>query len=365
MNNRVTRVLMVLILLGLLCSMCYDMVTLVSWLWGKPDQVLHLVSFLTFWIPLLSVPGCCLFAHICNAAQDYSMSRAHGRRNTLHDDSFDHWYVVFHPNFVARRIQYLTSANSSKRIILSAMFLALCFSWAIANTGFEWLNYFISKYHRYHGFKNYFHLCISGVSLLVFGCFCYVIHLLRDSLDVEYNQVLYFLLKHQNDVDKCRHRIVELYRDYRILRRFIRSWMIFILSCASLGLTTHVSWNYAVYTDLRNDASDGPFSDDYYKKVIAAWTNILIGSEKFMILFLPLLALGGFNIEKSWKQFSHAIVLFRVDEYNDFWKKLYKTVHEIHPAFSSATVTFVWCVFSWFLGLHLGDQNTNYQSIGQ
>ncbi|XP_072042506.1 uncharacterized protein [Amphiura filiformis] len=363
-NNSITRLITILVLVGLLCGMCYDMIILVHWLWGKQDDVLHLVSFLTFWIPLLSVPGCCLIAHVCNVIQDYSMSRSRKQKQPLDDDAFDHWYRVFHANFVARRIQYMssTSSKSTKRVIMSSTFLALCFSWAIANLGFECLNYFISKYHKYHDFLNYFHLGITGLSLLMFGCFCYVIHLLRDSLDCEYNQVLGFVLNNQNQVDKCRHRIVELYRDYRILRKFIRSWMILILACATLGLTVHVSWNYAVYTRLRNDPENESFESEHYHKVITAWTNILIGSEKFMILFLPLLALGGFNIENSWRQFSHAIVLFRVEKYNSFWKKLSKIVYEIHPPFSSATVTIAWCVFGWFFGLHLGEQNTNYES---
>ena len=343
-NHRLSRFIAITSLLLLLCTMCYDMTILVSWLWGKPDQVLHLVSFLTFWIPLLSVPGCCLIAHVCNVVSD---------------DSSTQWFGVFNPNFIARRLQFLlrSTVKSKKRVIPSVTFLLLCFAWALSNTGFELLNYYVSKYQRYRDFKNYVHLVTTTISLIMFGCFCYLLHLLRDSLDFEYNQVLAFIMKHQNRVDLCRCRVVELFRDYRILRKVIRTWMILILSCATLGLTVHVSWNYAVYTRIRN----GDLSHQTHQvRFVQSWTNILIGSEKLMLLFLPLLALGGYNIENSWKQFYHAICLFRAEEFDSFWKKLSKMVYEIHPPFSSATVTIVSCVVGWFFGLHLGEQNTNY-----
>ena len=196
------------------------------------------------------------------------------------------WTTALHPRYVVKRLQYLTPTSGATW----KPFLIVCMAWPLFNSLYRACIYifFVER-------KTILHvkitLCTNGIAAVLWGCFCYLVILLRLSICTQLHLDVTFLRKHLGKHDICRNRLGMSLDEYGSLCNLCAMWMIFTVSMNSLGLVTHTGWNYLLYS--------GTIAMTPTKFHV----NLLIWSELLMFLTLPLMAVGGLDLRQIWEDF--------------------------------------------------------------
>ena len=279
------------------------------------------------------------------------------------------WYEVLHQDYIARRLRCL----AGRRFPLPAlMFLSFSMTWVFANNSLQVANLIHYLNATGHGnasevvpasgnepiprqifkmFKTALDFAVSIIGLPIYASFWYYVLVTRRALTAEFNLVLVFVKRNEGNLDWCRRRIVEINHEFCVLRGVLARLMPFIMATAVLGLTVHISWNYNVYSEDKENLAN--------ENLII---NIFIFSEKFMLLILPLLAVGGLSIDHVWLQFKYALSRQRSCEYEEFWARLLNFTTELYAENKGHNLTLFLSVISLYLGRNISDQKLDYSS---
>ncbi|XP_022105781.1 uncharacterized protein LOC110987393 [Acanthaster planci] len=332
--------------------------------WGQLRGVTHLVSFLAYSVILVGV------AFVCMASWTmHYFSRLPGKAG--------HWYNMLHVDYVARRLRCL---SGSKLRLPASLFLTFSMVWAVVNVFFQVLNvvqYLISTDNStsscteglnkesagnliespdYHGFllvKTVLGVVTAVLCLPSYASFWHYVLVIRQGLTAELNLVLVFIKHNEGRLDWCRRRIVEIHRELAVLRHVMAGLMPFIVASGVLGVTVHISWNYNVYSDNKRCLAEENLL-----------INIFIFSEKFMVLILPLVAVGGLNVDHIWFQFMYALSRQKNTDHEEFWDRLLHFTKELDPEHNGMDITVLLSVVSLYLGRNLTGQQVNYFGVG-
>ncbi|XP_038051408.1 uncharacterized protein LOC119724427 [Patiria miniata] len=335
--------------------------------WGDLRQVTHFVSFLSYGGILLGVAWVCTASNVLQYVR-----RAPG--NSCR------WYNVLHADYIARRLRCLTGR---KFRLPASMFLTLSILWAVVNVAFQVVSLVqflnsgnlkpekmssnttcptvvpqTAEYAVFVFVKTFLGMVIAAIGLPIYAAFWHYVLVMRKGLTAELNLVLVFVKNNEGRVDWCRRRVVEIHREVSLLRRILVRLMPFIVATGVLGLTVHISWNYNVYSDSEHEKCQKNLAKD--NLII----NIFIFSEKFMVLFLPLLAVGGLNIDHIWQQFTYALSRLKNSDHEEFWDRLMHFTKELDPEHKDIDLTVVLAVVSLYLGRNLTGQQLDYTKSG-
>ena len=326
--------------------MTYDLSYWLIKQWGKSDDLLHLVSYLTFLFQVFAVPVTCFLARL-RSLSPFS-PRTNSRRGLPSLDCVA----------IYRRAFYLQSPCS----VMSCLKFALFLSWPLANGTLR----LIYDYSTPPGNGTatggnakttlpdhvIIHEEISHwaavIGYLQYGTFCYLIYILRRSSQWELSMVTHFVGENSSPVsnlDVCRNRISDAHADFRVLRDLIALWMAFTMAVATWGITAHFTWNYAIYTDCH-------FTKEGAKYI--PFFNFMIWSQKVMFFVLPYVALGGLNLQYLWKHFRYNLSRMRREAQDSmFWSPLMYYTKEINFSARALKPTLLFSVAGLFLGLQL------------
>ena len=329
--------------------------------WGRIQYISHLVSFLAFGV---IVVGVALICTVSNAMQYFRSGPMKGGS----------WYEVLHQDYVARRLRCL----AGRRFPLPAvMFVVSTMVWVFANNVMQ----VVILVQSLHGnssssinttskpipstemtpvrsstfvfLNTTMVVVVAIISLPIYAFFWYYVLVMRTALTAEFNLVLVFIRRCKGNIDPCRRRVVEIYRDFRLLYNILTGLMPFIVASSVLGLTAHISWNYHVYSEPKKNVARENFL-----------INIFIFSQKFMVLIIPLLSVGGLNINYIWLQFQYALSRQRSSDHEEFWDHLLNFTTELHTEHKGHSLTIILLVISLYLGRNLEDQNLDYRNNG-
>lgn len=350
-RRSVGTIVSMLFMVVLTFGMCYNTVLYFRYLFGREDEVMHLTSFMSFSISLSSVTLICVYAKT-----RYYLSGYGRNLDTEGGRSRDWgWCEVLHQDYMTRRLQYLCGASGFRLPSLS--FHMSCLLWPAVNVIFEIVYMYFNSVAQVQPVNLMFAVIeVLSVThgMLLFGVFCYTLFLLRSSFETECNLLLAFFVENEGHLDRCRLRLAETYRDYRVFRSAVSAWVAFIVTIGILGLTIHLSWNYDVYSGNEKLEMSG-------KDLILL--NCLIFSEKLMILTLPVFAVGGMDHDCLWRHFRLALSRNRRSEQEYFWERLTYYLRELTENDRETGITMFLSVVSLYTGLRLGVQNLDYSRL--
>ena len=153
--------------------------------------------------------------------------------------------TALHPRYLVKRLQYLRPASGA----IKKPFLFLCVMWPLFNSLYRaYIYVFLVNGKEVYYVHDYITICSDGVMAVLYGCFCYLMSILRVSIHTQLDLDVAFLRKRISEVDICRRRLGASLDEYGCLCNLIAKWMIFVMSMNCLGLVTHISWNYLLYS---------------------------------------------------------------------------------------------------------------------
>ena len=338
-------------LLLMLAILFYDLTKYLISQWGHQDELLHLVSYSTFILQVLVVPMSCLIARIRSVL---FYQHAH----------FTQCLPTINCTLVFRRAVFLQSPACAA---LSCSKFALFLSWPVVNGVIRVTYDYWARFAAVDedtgiekGTVSYADMVYGEIShwaavigYLKYGTFCYLIYILRKSLQWELNVVLRFLLSRSStgNVDSCRNRISDVYAHFRVLRDLVGLWMAFTMVVATWGITAHVTWNYAIFTRCH-------LSPEGRKHVM--YLNGLIWSQKVMFFVLPYIAVGGLNLQYVWQHFRYDVIRLRRMVWDkDFWGPVIQFTKDINFSGLALKPTILFSAVGLFLGLKIRSTNQN------
>ena len=262
------------ILLQIMCIgfLVYDGMTYLVLYWGDQTQLLRLLSYSSYIGTIATAPLLCLYA---NLRHIYPRS---------HVSSFA-WSTALHPRFIIKRIQYLQPESST----VNKPLLFLCIVWSFG-VAFYRASIYIFLVDR-KTIHTYISIITDGIQTIIWALFCYLLSVLRLSIRRQLYLDITFLLNHVGRVDTCRRRLGASLDELGSVNNLCAFWMIITISLTSLGLVTHTSWNYMLY------------SKEIQMSTIQFHINLMIWSSLLMVLVLPLMVVGGLDLRQVWQNF--------------------------------------------------------------
>ncbi|XP_022092730.1 uncharacterized protein LOC110980401 [Acanthaster planci] len=341
-NHRGSAVLSFIFPSVLICLILYDFFFYLRDYWGQKQQLIRLISYSTFLTFNMTSPFLSVVANVRNVMMDHRwMTRRRGFS----------WYECLGLRYIVKRLQHMgLEAGMAYK-----PYLAVCVIWPALNGGLRIAIYYLFVVHKSMDVHIQISLATGFVCMLAWGGFCYLMLLMRLSFQKQQRLELAFLWRHKGQVDVCRGRLRLYAEDLGSMCRLVSGWVIVVVAVSTWAFTTQICWDYLVIsTGLKFKNAD-----------LELQINLLIWSENIMFLVLPLVAVGGFDINKLWVQFVRSVSQMRSEALEDFWDRVLVFCEEQSPTYRVETLTLVFSALGLFLGLHFGDQNVDYWMRGK
>ncbi|XP_077868897.1 uncharacterized protein LOC144359837 [Saccoglossus kowalevskii] len=293
--------------------------------WGKAERILHLMSYSTYLLVLV-VP---IISRIISM---FFESRLPG----------NWWVYVLTDYHVLTRLRLIDLSRVKKFGLLCILFPLTCVGFQAGYNIYEIVNKCTAIDIRK---CIAFTACFAGE--VMFASFCYIIHLLKRSLEADLNSTLLFLKTNIENVQSCRRRILETFADFLRLESLISTWLVFQFSVAIFKVSCQIYWNYWVFSE----------NSTFLPAVLI---NVMIWLECFMFLLLPPLAVGGFSIDYLWKEFKLLSKMMYREEYFTQWDAIIKCLNQLKSTENSMYLTMFFSVLGVFSAIQLADQYADY-----
>ena len=337
-NHRGSTILSVIWSLILIAFITYDSTFYVRNYWGREKDIIRLISYSTFLLFSMLTPVLSLTANVHNIIMDH--------RGTGWHLGFS-WYNALSMRYIVKRLQHLELAEKG---LPHKAFLAVCLIWPCLNGVYRMVIYYAIVKSNNLNYHTHISLLVGMVSMMVFGAFCYLMLLLRLSFQKQQRLELAFLQRHAGALDVCRRRLAMYAGELGSMVRLVSIWIIFDFTVSTLAFTTQICWNYLMMNPdlmIRNVSIE-------YNIAVFIW------SENIMFLTLPLIAVGGIDLNRLWVQFKRRVSQMRCEAQEDFWDKIIAFFEEQSPVTEVETLTLVFSALGLFLALKFTDQNVEY-----
>lgn len=319
---------------------------------GDTKKIIHFISMTTLSLNLLLLPVGCSISRL----YFHFVRTKTAKAKDCCSIAWCLWMFLEEP-FVVRRLRFLPLSAKNKLFPVSSFLVVSFIVWIIAG----YLT-FVVYYRLVPQCSNRSESIFHGIACLIgeiyFCLFCNYVFMLRKSLREE----LLFLIKYcycnEGNIQSCRRRIVSMVRDYRVIRTVTNLWMQIVLPASVLGLVVHIKWNYLVFTKDREKTDDIEPMD--YESLVML--SIYIFVSKLMVTGLPVLALGGTDLQYLWNEMRLTLSLIQQFHAEGFWKETLKFVHKLNPHGTEEWVASVaLSVIGVYLGLKVGTQDIDYK----
>ncbi|XP_033630982.1 uncharacterized protein LOC117292916 [Asterias rubens] len=325
--------------------------------WGCKDKKVDLVIFSGFVFFVISIPTICLVANIINLIP------------SLRQSCWKYsWTNALNIRYIVKRLQHLELAN---RGLPNKAFLVICLAWPILNSVWRCFIYFV-----FLGDSINFHiisLVASTLSMSIWGAFCYLMVLMRLSFLRQFKMELRFLWNHIDALDRCRQRLAVCMEEFGSLGSLVSNWVMFTIAIATWAFSTQIYYDYATHVDHRtnltlitvNESSGFDILDitgNLANSTLAFATrkelDRLIWSEICMFLILPLVAVGGLDLNSQWVKFRQQIGELRLvgKVYDEFYDKILAFCTEHPPVKNIETMTLLVSTLGLCLAIEFNDR---------
>ncbi|KAJ8037272.1 hypothetical protein HOLleu_18052 [Holothuria leucospilota] len=323
-NHRGSRLVSVVILLVVASLILFETIFTENKLFAKRELLLHFMSYTAFLCPLFVFP----VMNICSKVRSALSGRVLGL-----------WATSLNARYIVQRLQYL---DLSKDGLPSKWFLVICLVWPIC----------CSTYRAYITFalKGYLDIahrlnCLTvGITEFMWGCFVYILFLMRLSFQIQLELVLDFIKKCEGDEDLCQRVVRRLTVDFRCFRDCVAVYMAMMIPLCVLGASTSITWQYLILAHIDKDCSS-------LWCVTERNINIMIWMDVLMFSSLGPLAIGGFNVDYLWENFQLHVKFMQNKIHQKFWNKIVRFLERTEdqvPYFSFTTILSVVSLYMAF-----------------
>lgn len=329
-------------ILGLLFAIAciiYEIGYYMNKMWGRQDKLLHFISYNAFLICISLYP----VMSICSKVRSIS-----GRIKNVPLFS---WATTLNARFIVKRMQFL---NLHKKGLPGKFLLFLCLIWPTCNAIYRTCIYFYLV-KRKTDFHTKFSVASTGALLIWWGCFVYVLYLMRISFQRQFMLTLAYIKDKEGALDHCRTCLSHVVLDFNCFRSCIVIYMAVMVPFTVLGVTTNISWQYRL--------SGSCYFVEHFE--IESSINILIWSNIVMFIVLSVIAIGGLDLCYIWDNFSLSITQMQNEIHGQFWRKIFTHISHISGEHSTMSLTLVWSVIGFYMGLHFGDDQEIDYGVGK
>ncbi|KAJ8036788.1 hypothetical protein HOLleu_17425 [Holothuria leucospilota] len=301
-------------------------------LWDQ-HHLLHFIHYCGFLVCLSTYP----VLNICSKIRSFC-----GQDGKFSNIS---WATTLNLRFIIKRLQVL---DLHKKGLPGKLFLIVCLMWPSCNALYRFIIYtYIIKHHvPFHEFCT---IAGTGAIMIMWGCFAYLLYLMRLSFQREFMLILNYFKKKEGDLDNCRNCLSHAILDFNCFRKFVMLYMAVMVPFTVLEVTTTVTWQYS----LRDTCQ-------YVESITGSSINILIWSNTAMFIVLNIIAIGGLDVNHVWDNFLLSIIQMQTAMHCSFWRKIFTHLKRNQGDFSTTNFTMVFSVISFYMGLQFGDQDIFY-----
>lgn len=333
-NHRGSKYISFVILLILIVCLSQEIYFLWHDTWGKPDKLLHALSYGGY-IGCLSVyPVMCICSKLryCGDLQHMSSLT---------------WAIVLNERFIFRRLQFLVNVGEG---IPGKCFLFVCLIWPSLNVCYRGIiSHILASYKP--KLQDTITIPATELLLVAWGCFTYLLYIMRLSFQHQFEVVVFYVINREGQLDKCRHCISSTTMDFNCFRKFTQFYMAIIISLNVLGATTITSTQYRLTGTC------------YYEHHFVEQLNlyILIWSTILMFVSLSMIAIGGLDLNSTWRRFKLSIIQASNSANYKFWQTLLKHITRVGDIDSTVSYTVIFSVIGLYTGLRLEEnQDLSY-----
>lgn len=319
---------------------------------GRSDHFLRFLSFLSYWISMLTPQLVCTVACLMNFKKSACAThRVHIR-----------WFRVFDG---ASFLEGLRCQNDyTVKFGMLLVFLALALPAAVAKAV-----YFNEMEKSCRDWIEFTWLFCDILNVTFFALFCYFLYLRRISLEEKAISASEYINRNVGRLNNCIQESRELFREYQQLRTFILPWLNMAIFSSSFGLTVFVTWNYEDVADKSWNATTtaSTFIDQFGLQSICTYTcdqesymkqsrvfvpfNVLMFCRYMMIAASALIVVKGLDVMYVWERFKTRLFFSYSAEDRKFWKILMNFVKKLHP---NTTADIIFSFLIPLLGLASG-----------
>ncbi|PIK45309.1 hypothetical protein BSL78_17846 [Apostichopus japonicus] len=305
---------------------------------GESNHFFHFASYFITYLPLMAAPQLiCFLTTIC---------RWFHNNNNFSDDREDYWWNVLSEPSVSKRLYPFHLSKLQPPKLKYLLFFCSC---GIINIIMETIHFCIyTKPPK--TLKDDIYQSGEFVSTILnmwfFSLFCYFLFLQRLALESHFDHLLWFVRKHAGCLADCQTKLNECLSDFLGMRRLIRPWITFVICSTCFGLAVCVAWNYKVigeekayvemFTISEVNCSTTNFTTT--AKSGFGYLNALIFTNKFTVLILSLLSVGGTDIVNIWKKYLFYVNILCSPNNERFWRKFSKLMRKLEVNTSGDTI---------------------------
>ncbi|XP_054763310.2 uncharacterized protein LOC129269879 [Lytechinus pictus] len=337
-NHRGSGILSMFLLVTYLSLILYDAGHYGSIYWGKKEDLIRYISYMSYLIFAASTPAVCLLALIRNAVTNPAQC-------------FSQWPRTLDIRYVVRRLQYL---DLERRGLPNKPFLLACTVFPLLIAIYR-LMFYVVLLKTSVKFQRYLACATTAIGLSLYGFFSYFIYLMRISFKAHLKLDIHFIRNHVGQLDVCRAKMSTTVQDFLNLRQLANGFMVMVCGVTTWAIATQITWNYLLFSGVYLDPNESR-----YNWSIQMYINGLMAMENTLFFLLPCFAIGGFSVNIIWIRFRYRLLELRRARHEHFWYRLLQFIKEQDPIKSSMQVTMLFTLIGLFVALQFGEQNIYY-----
>ncbi|XP_071813249.1 uncharacterized protein [Apostichopus japonicus] len=298
---------------------------------GNPKKLLHLLSYTAFLCKVSIVP---------------IMSLSSKLRSAFSGRGPGSWATAINARFIVRRLQFLDPAKNGYP---GKIFLVACLVWPVLCAVFRC--YVILGLSNKQTTEDALSCIIAGLAQFIWGCFVFLIYLMRRSFQIQLDLVLRFLKTMEGQTELCQRVLRQVTEDFRCFRHCVRIYMTAVIPLCVLGITTNLTWQYMLH------ATDAKPSESLNTQ---KYINIMIWLEISMFICLGAVAVGGIDAKHIWEMFQLSIYCLQSSHQRSHWNYLIRYLKHVEERTPAVSFSMILSVVGFYMAVQFGKQDVIY-----
>lgn len=337
-NHKGSSVISTLILLAAISMLLYDLALFLPKLFGKSDEILHLLIMLTLFIMLFVHHAMCL----CSKFRSHFKSEA---------NRFC-WATTLNARYLVKRAQVL---DLQEKGLPGLWFLFACTLSPLVLMTYRCI-IFISISNCEMNLYRISHSLLGVVLSESWGLFIYLLFFVRVSFQHQFNLLLGYVKQFEGDLERCRGTLYDVLSDFNCYKQLCNLYTSLMFPVLVLAVVANLTFNYLVRESCVVHTQPTSMMIEMHIMILA-WSEIVV------VVFLYVKALEGFKVEYIWEKFLENLFLLRSTRYPGFWKELCRDYQFIVKASNAILVSMIFSVVGMYITFNFRDQSVTFLTI--
>lgn len=299
---------------------------------GQPTKLLQFLSYSAF---------------LCTVSVVPIMSLCSKLRSALGGSGPGKWATAINARFIVQRLQFLhpqTNGYPGKPLLVA------CLVWPVICATYRC--YVIIAVQKKQNFESLLTCTVGAISQFTWGCFLFLIYLMRLSFQIQLDLVLRFLKTMEGQTEICQRILHQVTVDFRCFSHCVRIYTTAVIPLCVLGITTNLTWQYMVFSLSKDKQKE----DLELQKNI----NIMIWLEITMFVCLTPIAIGGFDPNHVWEKFHINVHCMQSSSEQEHWNQVLRYLKHVGEKSPTISFSMILSVVGFYMAVQFGKQDVFY-----